>query len=299
MQDNGKNKKKGKGRLQKFVKLYKEIDTGIGRQVFGNTASFTKNFEGGFRKKMIYLGQDSKKNLHRKPSEFELTGYYKLKKSIDNSIMTEILSKHQNMIEDDEYSFPGPTYKGKYYTRHLKRPYRDIPEFSKLLTHEIIETLEEYYHGYFKVELIECGRNYSVPLDVQKEKEFFSSRWHNDRQRTYYTKLFVNLSDVTDNDGPSHIMTRSRTTQLLKMGFKNRVNYNLPIEVVEDKKYLFKGTGTIGTAYLCNPQLCFHRAGMPAPNHQRDLITLRFEPSKTPLQDDWINYVNKTFYEET
>ena len=75
------------------------------------------------------------------------------------------------------------------------------------------------------------------------------------------------------------------------MGFKSRANYNLSEQVLEDENYVFKGIGSPGTTYLANTELCLHRAGTPKIGHHRDVIQIRFQRSKKPILDDWINNI--------
>ena len=77
------------------------------------------------------------------------------------------------------------------------------------------------------------------------------------------------------------------------MGFKGRHDYGLPIEVVEDPKHVVKLVGPPGTAVLCNPQLCLHRADIPAKGQIRDIIEFRFRPSNKPLDENWNNTIEE------
>ena len=73
----------------------------------------------------------------------------------------------------------------------------------------------------------------------------------------------------------------------MKLGYKNRNNYNLPTEVLENEKYMWKATGDVGTALMCNCNLGMHKAGIPNPGHYRDLIQFQLAPSSEPLPKDW------------
>ena len=131
-------------------------------------------------------------------------------------------------------------------------------------------------------------RNYAVPAGIA-EGEIYSSNWHCDARRPSLLKLMLNISDVTDQDGPFHVVSRQRTRTLLTMGFKNRHDYGLPDDVMEDPQHVVKLVGPSGTGMLCCTYRCLHRAGIPAPGRHRDLLRMVFVPSARPLADDWVN----------
>jgi len=123
------------------------------------------------------------------------------------------------------------------------------------------------------------------------KSELFSNHWHCDNRDTdSYWKIFILLSDVTDDDGPLHLVTRSRTKELMKMGFHTRDDYDLSDDVLYDPKYLVKHTGPIGTVVIGNPTLCLHRAGIPSLGHTRDMIYLMLGRSDEPIRNDWIDH---------
>jgi len=257
--------------------IKRKIDRDVGKTLFGNLAGLENNLKGI--------------QLNSKSSNFEKEQFLFLGQPFEKEIIKKIKNKFEKMIQDDRFSEIGSEYEGKIYMRSLKNPNKDIPEISNILTKEIIQTLEKYYHGYFKVNRVESWRNYGVPDELAKNQEMFSNFWHCDRRRTDYTKLFINLSNITENDGPFHIVSRDRTKHLLKMGFRNRKNYNLSEEILEDGNYVFKGIGEMGTAYLANTEVCLHKAGTPDFRHQRDILQLRFQPAKHPIKEDWIEHI--------
>lgn len=258
----------------------------MGRKIFGNTVGIMNNIRGIQGKK-----KSLRKEYKNKQSEFARNEYLALGQPYDKLLMHEIKLKFQKMIEDDRYSRIGPQYDGKVYMRDLNEPEKDIPEITKLLTPDLVEELNAYYHGYFRVNRITAWRNYGIPKSVDEKKELLSNRWHCDYRVTYYTKLFVNISDVGEDDGPFHIFSRNQTKKIMKQGFKNRFDYGAPHKLLEDEKHVFKAVGPSGTACLANTELCLHRAGTPSEGHYRDVIQLRFGPSKKPLNSEWIKDV--------
>lgn len=215
--------------------------------------------------------------------------FHSLGQSCDISIINTIKEKFTKFIEDEKYSVGVSIFNGKSYQRHIRRADYDIPEIGKILTDEIVEELEEYYDVYFIVNRISGWRNYGIPDEIIKQKELLSDHWHCDHKRTDYVKLFINL---TDDDGPFHVISREKTKEILRKGYNNRNNYNISEDEFKDEQHIFRGIGPVGTGYFANTELCLHKAGIPKVGHFRDLICLRFEPSDKKLESNWIEHVD-------
>lgn len=272
------------GKISKAIKnpsktvsgIGKKIDVSAGKTFYGNTVGFKNNRIGA-----------KKSNPN---SKFAKNEYLFLGNFYENSLIEKIRKRFSEIIEDDDHSVKMAFYEGKYYQRHLKRADL-IPDVSKLLNDKLKKILEEYYGGYFKINHVDATRNYGVPEEIVKKTELFSSRYHCDNKRSDYTKLFVHLSDVTEDHGPYQSFSKKRTKELMKMGYKSRRDYNLPNEIMENEKDLFKGIGPIGTSYLTNTELCLHRAGIPKVGLHRDMFKFRIERSDTPMESDWLEHI--------
>lgn len=91
--------------------------------------------------------------------------------------------------------------------------------------------------------------------------------------------MFVALSDIDENCGPLHLLPRPRTRQIIRQGFKNRDDYGVSLENIEDPAHLVKFEGTRGAVMFANVTQCLHRAGVPALGHIRDIAELQFRGS--------------------
>ena len=194
-------------------------------------------------------------------------------------------------ILDEKYSYVRAKFSNEIYSRGLYRGHDLIPESVDLLNDEIINVIEQYYKSHFKVTKFAFWRNYHVSSQVAKQKELMSSNWHCDASNTSWVKLFVYLTDVTEKDGPFNVQSKDRTKELMKLGYKNRSNYNIPLNVLENENFVWKATGDSGSAIMCNCNLGLHKAGIPEPGRYRDVIQFQFAPSNEPLAKDWF----KTF----
>jgi len=268
------------------------IDQITGRKLFKNDAGLRHNILGKISQLKTKKTIDVKAE-NTKISELDEKGYASLGIPFKTSDVENIISKYKQMIEDDEHSVIRTEYKKKVYSRMISQVYKKIPQIANLLTDEIKDGLKQHYKGNFQVHHVLAWRNHHVPPEIIEEKKLFASNWHCDGRDTSRVTLFINLSDVTEEHGPLHVQSKQRTKELIKMGFRGRHNYNLPEKVMEDPNYVVKNIGPPGTSVLCNPQLCFHRAGIPGPNKIRDIMEIRFKPSNRPLDKDWIDKIDE------
>ena len=157
-----------------------------------------------------------------------------------------------------------------------------LPEIAELFNEKITHLLKNYYSsGNFSILHVDCRRHYHVPSEIDPTLELFGVRWHCDKRPTDQIKLFVYLSDVTEDDGPFHAIPLNRTRDLMKMGFDSPMDYKIDEKFLEDPSQLVKVTGTTGTAFFGNANLLLHKAGNPAKDHTRDVISISIQSSKT------------------
>jgi len=265
-----------------------KADQYIGKLVYGNASGLGNNL----------IGRQKLKKT-QSISEFKQNGFQALGLPYEPSLIDKIISKYNQLIMDDSKTFVRSN-EGKVYMRSLSEPYKVIPELGELINEKVKNTIEGYYGRHFTVKRVSCWRNYHVSSDFMSgsKKELLSSRWHCDRLSIEKTKLFVNLTDVTEKDGPFHIQSIQRTKELIKKGFGSREDYKLSEKIVEDQEYVVKATGPSGSAVLANTETCYHKAGIPEPGRYRDIIQFVFVPSDEPLPSDWIKHIQPEFYDE-
>jgi len=262
------------------------------RIFFKNSAGLKNNLRG--RKTIKDLREIGKKyeahNLnHSDILQLKNNGFTNLKQPFDQTLLSQIIEKYNNMIDDDNYSFiRSKTPDGVVSSRMINKAFEVFPEVKNLFTDNIKKMIEDYYQNYFQIIHVMMWRTYHVPQKINLLKEQYGSNWHCDGADTSITTMFTNISDVTDNDGPLHFQTIDRTKELIKKGYKTRNNYNLSQEIIEDVNFVQKHMGLKGSTVWVNTQYCLHRAGITKPGHTRDMLQFRFKPSNEPLRDDWL-----------
>lgn len=141
----------------------------------------------------------------------------------------------------------------------------------------IINKLEKYFNCDVFISNMYPFRTYHVDDQNNLEKENYANHFHQDGYLMIYNKIFVNLMDVTENDGPMQVVPiENRNSFLKSFKYKERDNYN----IFGDQKLIYKNTGKIGECFLFSSPQVFHRAGIP--EYHRDVlqITLVTIPKK-------------------
>lgn len=150
---------------------------------------------------------------------------------------------------------------------------------------KITQKLENFYNSKIIPAEIYIARNYKFE-DLQNE--YYSHKLHMDGYVCTYLKLFINISDVNENNGPLHVVSKKDSKHLIKkLKYKDRNNYN------SDKNIDYiKHTGQSGSVFICNTTQCFHRAGVPKDKFTRDMMTITLVaiPSNNLKVDFFLNF---------
>ena len=278
------------GPLGYMIQNYRKIDQKFSKKIFGNPGGLKKHIVGS--SKINRSLDDELKNSNPLLYQLRKDQCLMMNQPYDSSLIEKIIHKYNQMINDDKYSFVSSEVDGKTFMRHIFLAPKNLPEFADLLCGEVTDIIKGYYtNGNFSVLHVDCRRHYHVTSDVDPTLELFGLRWHCDRSTTDQLKLFVYLTDVTEEDGPLHTQNIERTKELMRRGFYEPEDYRLPDDVIENPKYVLKFTGPKGTAFFGNTNFLLHKAGNPYPGHYRDVIAFHFEASSKPLQEDWLEHV--------
>jgi hypothetical protein len=225
--------------------------------------------------------------------QFHERGYAAKKSGYDPSLIAEIQRSFETCLSDPSIT-EARGNQGFQSSREISRrildPLINVPCLAELIDDETKDVIGAYYGANFAVLRVVLWRNHHVPPHEAKEAEAYSNWWHCDKRPTDITKLFVNLNDVGEDCGPFHILSRPHTQNLVRIGYKNRKNYGLPMSVIEDPAHMLKATGPAGTGLFCNTELCLHRADIPVEGKWRDIVQFQFVPAEAPLAADWYKH---------
>ena len=137
-----------------------------------------------------------------------------------------------------------------------------------------INKLENYFNCDVLISSIRSTRNYNHKDALNLDEEHYSNHFHQDSYLMTYSKIFINLMDINEKDGPLEIIPRENRNSFIKsFNYKDRRNYNLN----GDKSLIEKNVGKLGDCCLFSSPQIFHRAGVPIDyrdNMQIILITI-------------------------
>jgi len=270
-----------------FNVLKYRTDVQIGKLFFKNTAGFSHNINGIRRKKKLNNYQLKFKSKNKISEEFKLNGNVLIGQPFDDSLIAKLSDEFNQIIDDKKLSSIRAQHDGEVFSRSIPEIISKIPNVKKLMTEKIIDIFEQYYGSHIQILDVVGWRNYHVPNEINKKIHLYSDDWHCDGHDITYTKLFVYLTDVDEDDGPFLTQSIQSTKELIKKGFGSRNNPKLPQEIMENLEYTTKYTGPKGTALVANTTVCLHKATIPKKGHYRDLIQFFIISSSTPLSDDW------------
>lgn len=274
------------GRAVRYV--YDKTDRKLGQFAFDRPIGFRNVVAGSLALKRARHSSDVPIDDDEQVDE----EFVELGRPFDDSLIETIQDKYQNLIEDDRYGKVISEYEGNPYLRSLGSwdgdfdLFEQIPELVDLLDNRVTTFIRQYYGSHFQPIRVQAYRTYHIPNRVIEETELYSNYWHCDAHPVDHVKLFVYLSDVTEADGPFHIIDETETERLLEAGF-NRGTEGVPDGVVEREADLIKFTGEAGTTAMANTQKLLHRAGNPDEGRHRDMLMMQFAPATEPLPDDW------------
>ena len=141
----------------------------------------------------------------------------------------------------------------------------------------LIKKLENYFNCDVIISDIMAFRNYNHADALNLNKEHFANHFHQDSYMMTYNKIFINLMDISEEDGPLEIISRENKASFVKsFNYKDRNSYNL----FGDKTLIKKNTGKIGDCFLFSSPQVFHRAGVPKDYRDNMQIILVTIPKK-------------------
>jgi hypothetical protein len=124
----------------------------------------------------------------------------------------------------------------------------------------LLDKLKNYFNCDVIISSIRATRNYNHKDALNLEEEHYSNHFHQDSYLITYSKIFINLMDINENDGPLEIIPRENKNSFIKsFNYKHRRNYNLH----GDKSLIKKNIGKLGDCCLFSSPQIFHRAGVP------------------------------------
>jgi hypothetical protein len=252
--------------------------------VTGNQAGLSGNLEGRRILREARRGvtwDDSTPNAGAE--SLATNGYAVLPLRFDEALISGLRDDFNVKVDDPEHAWSTPD--GAHHTSFYN-PVVSMPDVAKLIDSTIIDAVQSYYKCYMAVTDVMAWRNRPFSPNATGIPEVYSSQWHFDGSQLNGVCYFVSLRDITENDGPFHTHNKEHTKKLVRQGFKRGGN-DIKKGELESPEHVSLVTGPAGTNYCGVVSKIIHRAGIPADGHFRDVIKFGFDPSPTPLSENW------------
>lgn len=137
-----------------------------------------------------------------------------------------------------------------------------------------LDKLEKYFNSKICLVDVKIARNFPIEKTVENNQNIYSNNYHVDYYIISFFKIFINLHDVDDTQGPMNLYSKKDTSKFIKFNnYKDRSNYDLNNE---KKIGLIRNTGLIGDTLICSTPQCLHRASSPNNGKFRDMLFLSF-----------------------
>ncbi|MDC0249959.1 hypothetical protein OAK18_01000 [Candidatus Pelagibacter sp.] len=170
---------------------------------------------------------------------------------------------------------------------------KDLATKIKRKLSPIIKKLEKYFNCDVFISDIEIWRNYNHNDTLNLGVSHFGNHFHQDSYTMTYSKIFVNLMDINEDDGPLEVIPREKRNSFIKsFNYKDMDNYNL----FGDKTLIKKNVGKIGDCCLFSSSQIFHRAGVPKNYRDNMQIILVTIPKK--LSEELHTIDNEKLFEK-
>lgn len=265
--------------LVEMVERNPSLNSKLGRLIYGNLCSFSLNHRGR------QLLSESRSTKGIAPATLDIVkqidrvGYYQMPAPLPDETMRPVVEAYQAALADPNLSADVASTAGKnagLTTLCRSVEFASLPVLENLITPEVEAVVSAFYGGKHRRYLAGARRTFHIPtsgIDV------YSNSWHCDNEPSERIKVFVALSDIDADSGPTHLLSRKNTRYVLQSGFKSRDDYGIPLSTIEDSSRLKLFTGPVGSVLFVNVTQCLHRAGVPAVGKHRDVAEIQFSLS--------------------
>jgi hypothetical protein len=259
------------------------FDEWMGRRLTGNPRGISNDVEGAWEIFRARLAAKPRIERRDDPAALCLRtkGYADLGIFYDPALIERIRVAFRRAVDDPSQTRDRRTQ----WARQLVRPASAVPESVALFDARMRAIVERYYGGPFKIYKFQLRSNFHAPGDVTSGEEVYNNYWHVDDRPTSVLKLFINLTDVTDADGPFELLELGETRRLVRSGRFAQRSPTLDQETRPGSR--MRLVGPPGHAMLATTARVLHHACLVAPGGRRDLATFAFRPARRPLADDW------------
>jgi len=264
----------------KLYKIKNFTEKYLGYYFFNNYNILSYNLFDFYLKKK--LSKKAKKNFL---NSFLEKGYTKI--DLKASEFVNNLNKsisNQKILPNKKMSY---FYKISDETKYL------IREFLQNDIKNYIDEIKEYFNQNVFVTNVILKRNFYS--EEAETTELYNNFYHNDAYVFTHFKLFVNLMDMSEDTGPTHVYSIAETKEIIKKSNSYKRNNLLDDSSINGIKP-YKHMGKKGECFFCFTSQCLHKAGIPHKENFRDYLVITF--CSYPNKSDQLFYYEKDYSNE-
>ena len=259
------------------------LDEWMGRRFTGNPRGISNDVGGAWEIFRARLAAKERPPRRGDPAVASLAerGFADLGVFYDPALIERIKVAFRRAVDDPELTRDRRTQ----WARQLVKPLSAVPEALQLFDARLRGIVERYYGGPFRIYKFQLRSNFHAPGDVTSAEEVYNNYWHVDDRPTSVLKVFINLSEVTDADGPFECLERAESQRLVRSGRFVERSPELVHETRPGSRV--KLVGKPGHTMLATTARVLHHACLVEPGHRRDIATFAFRPARRPLAENW------------
>lgn len=252
----------------------KKLDANLGKAIFGNFNSYSYNlFRFFYKRKICNLDALRDEKIY----SYYAKGYSKIG-TINQNLIDEINKNIANQIQEDSCI----TNQASQEFLITEKIFLIIEKIINQELNDLIKNLIKYYNHRIFLTNVMIKRN--LPIKFKNtDKEYYNNFFHNDRYTYNMFKIFINLEDIKEMQGPFTFIEKTLNRDVVKLTKSHRLNISELKDLDEIKNKFIKNIGSKGDALICNTTEVIHRASEVKENNKRDMLFLEF--AAFPLDD--------------
>ena len=270
--------------MNKRLSKVDQFNLTLGKKFFRNFNLFTYNIFN-----MAYKLFISNKNVPYLKNYISL-GHQQLKEIPDKYLNNLILNlNYQNdFLESKKIEFLNNGYFEFTNTEEIKKSVLNI--INEPLK-SLVENLKQFYNSNIVLSSFRIVRNFHI----NEENDIYSNFFHNDKYVCTLIKVFINLHDVGEDNGPMRFINKKDSKKVLKNMSDDEF---IRLQKINDKQILNYNIGKKGGVFICDTTSLIHAAGIPEKGKTRDILFLEFcaYPKKKKLENLDISNFEKITY---
>ncbi len=248
-------------------KVLFKINQNFGRIFFNNPNNLYNNIFNLSHKILI-----SKKTTNTHVQKFLSHGFFK--PEINSNDFCEKINAELNLQKTED--------ENGYFHFEITDKIKDlIKEHINNNFKNLLNEFEHYFNANISVAKVIIKRNFNID---KFENEVYSNNYHVDHNTYNHFKLFINLMDTDERNGPLHIYSKESTKNFVKINnYRNRNNYKK--NDLNDQLYI--NSGKKGDSLIADTSMCLHKAGRVEKGQYRDILFITFItiPKKVVTKD--------------